>query len=70
MPREVAELMNACLHHDPKQRPSAKQVYDALVASAAAMAAHVALPPPPSAQVVYTCAHQLQPRGGHSGCVS
>lgn len=52
VPEEVAELMNACLQLDPKQRPSAKQAYEALVASAAALAARAASGlPPASAQV-------------------
>lgn len=30
MPEEVAQLMNECLAYDPKERPSAKQIYDRL----------------------------------------
>jgi serine/threonine protein kinase len=33
VPAEVAELMNECLDPDPKNRPSAKQIYDRLAAT-------------------------------------
>ena len=33
VPEEVAQLMNECLAYDPKQRPSAKEIYDRLSAA-------------------------------------
>lgn len=33
MPEEVAQLINECLSYDPKDRPSAKQIYDRLQAT-------------------------------------
>jgi hypothetical protein len=33
VPEEVAQLMNECLAYDPKQRPSAKDIYDRLSAA-------------------------------------
>lgn len=33
VPEEVAQLINECLSYDPKDRPSAKQIYDRLQAT-------------------------------------
>ena len=33
VPEEVAQLMNECLAYDPKERPSAKEIYDRLSAA-------------------------------------
>lgn len=49
VPEDVAQLLNECLRYDPKERPSAKQIYDRLQATPGPPARPRASSQPPSA---------------------
>lgn len=71
VPEEVAQLINECLSYDPKLRPSAKQIYDRLQASAGPLArphAPSAIPATPFAAAAASgSGAALQPADNVSG---
>ncbi|RKS06267.1 serine/threonine protein kinase [Nocardiopsis sp. Huas11] len=60
VPASLVDLVRACLDKDPRRRPTAAQVLQALGGPAAPVSAAAAWLPPPAARAVEAVAHEYQ----------